>query len=621
MSCDCKDPAHAHNTLAPEGPTFTPIPAFDVCKIGTEPADRIIPHTTYIRLASTKYRLIPEPASDSDKATLNDKMSHLGYLFLQQTRLRPFGSVIGEPVFTLSLAPQETVVLTQKSWTKRKQSLEELAAYELEHSFERASALSSELSENLEHELENSSKFSLNASVSGSYGFAGFGIQASLGTSYDTSTAEKSSQAHTVKQSQQRTEKASSKARSEHKTTFKVESETGSESSSRRTLRNLNTAHSLMLSYYKVFQRYQVIEERIDVRLCWAPCVKAPGQEILNRLKNDLNRAASALSETEDPDWVPKGYPPRPGPELITTKNETITFTVPVPSADTVGYSFVIPPEYEYASVDVRVVTSTGVIFTKPIAVGPAPGTQGPIPQTITVIVQGVGPASVTVYAVITCNPTAARLARWRNDVQGPREQEIKRRRDEYDTAKKILDDAMKGNTVVSFDPLTELMRRILQTEIGKDLRDDCHEVVQWHEIFDWEGMSYRLYPAWWDDGNKTVSERVNFLNTSWAQLYIPVTRGCEQVATQLLLGPLAKYSDAKQLYEEITKFRAANFADGAVIEMGRWFELMPTDGTYVEPVLGKCDGCDDILKEDIRINQQERRSDPQTPMSTPEPR
>lgn len=614
MSCDCKDPTHVHNTLAPEGPTFTPVPAFDVCQIGTEPADRIIPHTTYIRLASTKYRLTPEPTSDSDKVALNDKMSHLGYLFLQQTRLRPSGSVIGEPVFTLSLAPQETVVLTQKSWTKRKQSLEELAAYEIEHSFERSSTLSSELSENLEHELENSSKFSLNASVSGSYGFAGFGIQASLGTSYDTSTAEKSSQAHAVKQSQQRTEKASSKARSEHKTTFKVESETGSESGSRRTLRNLNTAHSLMLNYYKVFQRYQVIEERTDVRLCWAPCVKAPGQEILNRLKNDLNKAASALSETEDPDWVPKGYPPRPEPELITTKNETMTLKGPMagsPVVATVSYSFMISTEYEYASADVRVVISSGVLLAKPIAGGPAPGTQGPLPQTITVVAQGIDPASVTVYVIITCNPTAARLARWRNDVQGPREQEIKRRRDEYDTAKKILDDAIKGDTVVAFDPLTELMRRILQTEIGKDLRDECHEVVQWHEIFDWEGMSYRLYPAWWDDGNKTVSERVNFLNASWAQLYIPVTRGCEEVATQLLLGPLAKYADAKQLYEEITMFRAANFADGAVIEMGRWFELMPTDGTYVEPVLGKCDGCDEILREEIKNHLEKSKPTP----------
>lgn len=615
MSCDCKDPSHNHTSHSLEETTFTPVPTFNVCQIGTEPADRVIPHTTYIKLAATKYRLTPGPTDNSDKSTLNDKMAHIGYLFLEQTRLRPSGTVIGEHVFTLSLAPQETVVLTQKSWTKRKQSLEELSAYEIEHSFERSSALSSELSDNIDQQLESSSKFSLNASVSGSYGACGFGVQASLGTSYDTSSGEKNSRAHAVKESQQRTEKASSKARSEHKTTFKVESETGAESGSRRTLRNLNTGHSLMLNYYKIFQRHHVIEERTDVRLCWAPCVKTPGQAVFNRLNDAVSQASRELAETEDPNWVPKGYPTKPEPVLIETKHETITIPVSAAPIEFRGIdsSFNIPDDYEYTSCEAKLFSSTGPIVGKPfVTATPAVGTQGAAPQKVTVYIGATGAATAEVFAIVKCSPTGAYLTRWRNATQEPREQEIKRRRDRYDAAKRSLNEAANG-APVAYDPLTELMRKILQ-DVSEDLRDECHEVVLWHQIFDWEGISYRLYPAWWDDKNKTSSEKVNFLNASWAQAFIPVVRGCEEVAMMLLLGPLAKYIDTSGLHTEINKFRDDNFSDGTVIEMGRWFELMPTDGTYVEPVLGKCDGCDEILKEDIRLSHQQRKVAPPEP-------
>lgn len=627
MTCDCQEPSK--KLSSPQGPTFSPVPDFNVCQIGVIPADRLVPHTTYIRLAPSSYRMSGATPSATESAAVDEKLDHLGYMFLEQTRLRPAGTVIGEHVYTLSLAPQETVILTQKSWTKRKQSIEELSAYEIEHSFERSSALSNELAENLEHQIENSSKFSLNASVSGSYGFAGFGVQASLGTSYDTASSEKDSRANAVKQSQQRTEKATSKARSEHKTTFKLESETGSESGSRRTVRNLNTCHSLMLNYYKILQRFHIIEERIDVRLCWAPCVKTPGQEVFNRLKADLQKAANALAETEDPDWAPKGYPQKPDIRFIDTEQIKIKTVPPMgapPGAlgyDTTGVKLIIPQDYEFLAAEGKFATKTSGI-SGVAADGPPVGTAGPSQQTIMITTWGTDGSTATVYATAKCSPTAASMAKWRNDVQAPREQEIKRRRDQYDAAKQALDNAASGTTAI-YDPLTELMRRILQAEIIADLRDTCHEVVEWHEIFDWEGMSYRLYPPWWDDANKTAYERVTFLNASWAQLYIPVTRGCEEVALKLLLGPLSKFVDAKGLHAEITKFRNTNFPDGTVIEMGRWFDTMPTDGTYVEPILGKCDGCDEILKEDIKINQDRYKNSPPSPVPpepvpTPEP-
>lgn len=599
MSCNCDSPSKSGDL------TFAPVPDFDPCQIGVIPADRLVPHTTYIPLAPNKYRVSGASPSDAETAVINEKMDHLGYLFLEQTRLRPAGTVIGEHVFTLSLAPQETVVLTQKSWTKRKQSIEELTAYEIEHSFERSSALSSELSENLERQIESSSKFSLNASVSGSFGIPGvFGVQASLGTSYDTASSEKNSRANAVKQSQQRTEKATSKARSEHKTTFKLESEIGSESGSRRTVRNLNTCHSLMLNYYKILQRFHVIEERKDVRLCWAPCVKSPGQAVLSRLQGALTKASEDLTETEDDDWVPKGYPQRPS--LITINSDSKYLSWSGTSADTeqnFTAKIMIPTDYELLSYQGKTVGPIKVDLASLTVAGPPVGTAGPSTQSIVISIKGQDGGSVHVLAAVTFNPSAAYLARWRNNVQGPRDQEIKRRRERYDAAKQALDDAANGTTAI-YDPLTELMRRILQAEVSKDLRDTCHEVVKWHEVFDWEGMSYRLYPPWWDDANKTVSEKVTFLNASWAQLYIPVTRGCEEVALNLLFGALSKYIETKDLHEEISKFRNVNFPDGTVIEMGRWFDMMPTDGTYAEPILGKCEGCDDTLKEDIRIAQ-----------------
>lgn len=599
-------------------PTFAPGPPFEICSMGIKSGDRLIPSTTYVPLDPDLYK--KASGSDADRALLQKKLEHIGYLFLENTRLQPAGTVIGEHVYTLSLAPQETVVLTQKSWTKRTQSFEEVVALEQEHSIERASAQSLELSETMGQEMERSKTFSLNFNVSGSYGPPKAGVNANLGINYGTTEAEKKTREQTSKHSQQLTEKAASRSRSEHKTTFKVETESGFESSSKRTIRNLNTCHSLMLNYYKVFQRFSITEERYDVRLCWSACVQNPGR-FLDEIK-DQSTLEKELAKIDS--WIPGDF--RPKPTNIEVRGTWVFYETPsggvLTYTDDINCQVPIPQNFQLYSLSHEEQNQTtadcGVRAPTPAHPQPPQGTPS-TPQLDVywnVWVKGrvAGNNSLEVRSIAICAPTAESLDKWAKDLEARREAERQRIRDEWKKKTDRADDIEKNG---KYDPLTELMRRVIIDELGNEQYDECRKVTRWHEVFDWEGTSYRLYPSWWGRWqDKKPSATVDFLNASWARLYIPIVPGRELDALELILGTtLNSKLNGKSIADDIASLRASSFKDGPAV-LGQWLDIMPTDGTYVEPVLGKCEGCDDVLKEDIRIHQGQKNQ----PVPAPSP-
>src|SRR5262249_40578237 len=113
-----------------------------------------------------------------------------------------------------------------------------------------------------------------------------------------------------------------------------------------------------------------------------------------------------------------------------------------------------------------------------------------------------------------------------------------------------------------------------------------------------------------------------DFLNASWAKLYLPVRAGMERLGLRWIYGkaiatPLAPEVEVQfdALVKDITNFRRAHFGDPnetadlteechAVeekvycIASGR--ELMPTDGTHIEVIQGSTTAADAITSQEI---------------------
>ena len=197
----------------------------------------------------------------------------VGVLLLEQIRIRPAGTVIGEHVYTLGLGPLEKVTLTVTTSTKKTVSLESLTDSTQQTSYEFDSTFSNELASNTQNEMDNQSQQKL--TVSANAGYPGVG-SVSAGYSASSSNSDKNIQSQSVKTSQQTTQKVSSQSKLEHRVTFSTQTETGVENVAQRVFQNPNTAHSLMLNFYKILQRHEVFHERYGAVMCWAPCIVDP---------------------------------------------------------------------------------------------------------------------------------------------------------------------------------------------------------------------------------------------------------------------------------------------------------------------------------------------------------
>lgn len=231
-----------------------------------------------------------------------------GILYLNQLRIRPAGSILGELVYTLGLGPLEKVTLTQTTYTRKTTSIESMTDSSQETSTEFDSTFSHDLAENTQQAMntQNTQSFGVNGSV----GYSGY---ASVGANYSNSTSQgmQTNQQQSVKDSRQITSKVSTKAKIEHKITFKTETETGVENIAQRVFQNPNTAHTLMLNFYKILQRYGIFQEQYGAVMCWAPTMEDPGAEIRHPWEKKISEKIVALNAVKT--WVPDDLPqPQP---------------------------------------------------------------------------------------------------------------------------------------------------------------------------------------------------------------------------------------------------------------------------------------------------------------------
>ncbi len=138
--------------------------------------------------------------------------------------------------------------------------------------------------------------------------------------------------------------------------------------------------------------------------------------------------------------------------------------------------------------------------------------------------------------------------------------------------------------------------------------------------MFDVEHGGYALYPGIWAGADLALPERgaSDFLNASWARVFLPIRAGFETQALEFILaGGAARLSPQqrqtiKTLVDELNKFRNDHFGDptGIAIDpqthkvtdsfdlLAEWNETTPTDGTHAEAVLATTTALDEASEQ-----------------------
>jgi hypothetical protein len=208
----------------------------------------------------------------------------LGILFYDRLRFRASGLVAGDQVYSLSLAPGEEVTLTQRSETKRSRSFEEVIDRTTERELEFSSTWSTDVTQSDASSETTTVGGNLGVSVDIPVEPVEIGVNAGVSAQ----------DANTISQSRQRTRtqevttRVTAKAREQHKTTFKVGTDVTEEFGSKRVLRNANPSRALTLNVYKLYQKYRVLLERYDAKLCFSLGLYDPGRDLRAELEQEL---------------------------------------------------------------------------------------------------------------------------------------------------------------------------------------------------------------------------------------------------------------------------------------------------------------------------------------------
>jgi hypothetical protein len=460
----------------------------------------------------------------------------VGYLFLDQIRLRPSRAVLGDLIYTLGLGPREKVTLTQKTWSKRQVSLEDMVSEIQEKSVEFSSAFSTEVGENTEHQQQAQSSWNLNATVGGSYG----GVSGSLGYGTSASQSSTDSQQFMSKQSQQTTRKVTDTAKKEHRVTFKLETETGVEDVSQRLFENPNSTRTLMLSFYRVYQQFQVFHERWGARACWAPSVQDPGRDLRIKQKLLEEKWTKYLNDVQT--WVPPDMPPAPTGATLNSAWSAKTPAGPGGYRGDIKTTIVIPDgsvlvTYDWEKDPGMTWGNVGWPYNHN---NPGPGAKGTVdiwwhlglaPCTFVACNEPWG----LIRTVYTTSADSAAINAWNALLLERRTAELKKRSDEVDNerAQALKDLSDRAN----YDPWSELMRRVVAEHLTQNQYGSATEVSLWHNLFEWDAATFQLFPNWWSghDATDAQSALTTFLNAQWARIFVPLRSGDEMKAFALL--------------------------------------------------------------------------------------
>lgn len=621
---------------------------------------------------STVMTTTEEPTEQHIDVLLNLLKSEIGYALLDRTRIRPAGFAIGEHIYTLSLAPGEEVVLEQKTFSKRLVTFEEQTDRETQLDIELASAFSTEIQEGFDRQKNASATAGVTAG--GSLGANIYGVQISgnYSDSKNVTDASNKTERRSVKDSVTASQKVASRYRTAHKIDFKISTEQGFEQTSKRTIRNPNRFTSLSLEFFKKLQVLELTQERYGVRLCWAPCIKDPAFDFVERIRKGrqaiIKRAEDAVAVSprptpptpppvqqqagKPPVWVPSAPVEADKWGLTNDMSADYDITIPGPEgyvwdgdATSVKNSLsvtwqnvanrshhaepALDPWVE--GTDVKLKVHVGVDWK--ILIGEP---RGRIYMTAGANFVPVGGGAGTATGgeddpeyKKTWAAYQLQLQQWQQGVNDSLEEARKKAAEEADKWEESVRD--------QFNPVAELMNRVIAHHFPPALRDECWEIDLWQSIFDWDSASFVAFPGWWGAGpmRDWTREPADFMNASWAKLYVPIRIGFERAALRWIYDKVIEQkADAKKetafdrIVKDLEEFRKKSFDDARevsileadddehvhphtsgeacpvfeekVICMAHWHEVMPTDGTHIEVLQGMTSAEDPITTVEV---------------------
>jgi hypothetical protein len=582
--------------------------------------------------------------------------SDLALLFLDRTRIRPSGFVIGEHLYALGLAPGEEVVLEQRTYSKREVTYEEQNETEQQFDLELASTLSTELQEGFERQKSRSDSWGFGISHFGSYNSASAWSAAygtwngnhTIGYTKNVTDGSQETARRSVRDSQTSSSKVASKYRTLHKTSFKLSTEVGFEQSAKRVIKNPNRTTPITLHYFKILQKLRLQQERYGVRLCWTPSVRDPAFTFLRQIADGkqqiLDKARASIPQ---PPEVQQPTPPTPVPDVKKMDfSEVFPCTQWGPTGDmradydvdiemTAGYEW--DEDVELVKANLSVISQRSLVAAD--VIGIPFSSQNDVGADVLRVKVHVGSPSwvngpgisvqVGAQFVKTPAPTtvnaqdaayADAMAAYRNALK-----------DWSDRAAEIMEQARQDADVWErtmlrqLNPISELLSRIIRTEFPPAVRDECWEIDLWQKVFDWERAGFALYPSWWSDMpmQDPTKDLDDFLNASWARLFLPVRVGMERVALRWIYGKTVTQvlsAEVESVFDgieaDLEQYRTDTFGDRAELPelaaecvdipdkfycLGKWAELMPTDGTHIEVIQAFSSAADELTSKELK--------------------
>ncbi len=220
--------------------------------------------------------------ADATSATVNgfeERMAiqPVGRLHLERIEMTPVGVERGELVYSVPLAPKETVNIAHKEWAIQTEEFEDIVKDQLAEFSEQGVTEKKELAQSTESQQKHSNELSL----SSSYNHVGFSASVGLKSTSDDEQAKKESR----NQSIELTRKASSRTRRDHKQSFKVSSVAGTEDKSVRVISNPSESEAMRIDYYQLMRKWRVDLYRYDLRMTYDVVIPNPGASLISRIE------------------------------------------------------------------------------------------------------------------------------------------------------------------------------------------------------------------------------------------------------------------------------------------------------------------------------------------------
>lgn len=237
-------------------------------------------------------------------------ISPVGRIHLERIEMYPAGMQRGELVFTVPMAPSESVAISHKEWSTSSSSFEDIVQDFFESYSERGVAEKSDASMSAESESKHASALNFGASLSGSY--AGVTLTTTLGIT--NTNDERQSAKQSMQKTREVTEKASARTRKEHKVSVKLETKTGNEDKSAKTITN-SAVIPIRIDYYRMMRKWRTDLYRYGLRQTYDIAIPLPGVRIwaLHRRVAEIERTLRAPfvftlkpEDVNDGNWIAK---------------------------------------------------------------------------------------------------------------------------------------------------------------------------------------------------------------------------------------------------------------------------------------------------------------------------